>query len=198
MKTRLGFVSNSSSTSFTCDVCGGTEGGWDSMSPEEMGFSLCEHGHEYHIDCVPKPNTDNLPKEILDKVIQSAVTCLKDYLVDYNSRKSASAYKDRIKSCSSMLEKLEAVQTKMNNDKKFKFEKYYDQLKVIEEESNEILLWEDGEPWFVCPICTMSTISQTNRTEYINKKYHIDLETIDQEIKDSFSTLEEFETFLKE
>lgn len=29
MKHRLGFVSNSSSSSYTCDVCGETESGWN-------------------------------------------------------------------------------------------------------------------------------------------------------------------------
>lgn len=46
MKIRRGFVSNSSSTSFTCDVCGNTESGMDaSLSDFEM--SQCEHGHTF-------------------------------------------------------------------------------------------------------------------------------------------------------
>ena len=37
MKIRLGFVSNSSSSSFTCDICGHTESGWDMcLSDAEM------------------------------------------------------------------------------------------------------------------------------------------------------------------
>lgn len=32
MKIRNGWVSNSSSCSFTCDVCGATEGGHDSLA----------------------------------------------------------------------------------------------------------------------------------------------------------------------
>lgn len=44
MKIRRGFVSNSSSSSFTCDVCGETESGYDaSLSDFEM--SGCENGH---------------------------------------------------------------------------------------------------------------------------------------------------------
>lgn len=43
MKIRTGFVSNSSSTSFTCDVCGETWSGWDG----DYGIStyMCENGH---------------------------------------------------------------------------------------------------------------------------------------------------------
>lgn len=52
MKIRNGFVSNSSSSSFTCDLCGCTEAGWDlCLSDAEM--IECNEGHvfcEQHID----------------------------------------------------------------------------------------------------------------------------------------------------
>lgn len=44
MKVRLGFVSNSSSSSFTCDVCGATESGMN-MSVDEADMVECENGH---------------------------------------------------------------------------------------------------------------------------------------------------------
>ncbi len=49
MKIRLGFVSNSSSSSYTCDYCGETESGWDTgLSEFELvecgiGHICCEH-----------------------------------------------------------------------------------------------------------------------------------------------------------
>jgi hypothetical protein len=46
MKIRTGFVSNSSSTSFTCNICGETSSGW-SASPEDLGFITCEHDHVF-------------------------------------------------------------------------------------------------------------------------------------------------------
>jgi hypothetical protein len=49
MKTRLGFVSNSSSSSFTCDVCGETQGGWDCCLSEVDMFE-CENGHVICVD----------------------------------------------------------------------------------------------------------------------------------------------------
>ena len=45
-KIRSGFVSNSSSSSFICDVCGNTESGWD-MSLEEAYMVQCKNGHEF-------------------------------------------------------------------------------------------------------------------------------------------------------
>lgn len=47
MKFRQGFVSNSSTTSFTCQVCGQTEGYSDCCSLEDAGASECANGHVF-------------------------------------------------------------------------------------------------------------------------------------------------------
>lgn len=44
MKLRQGFVSNSSSSSFTCDVCGCTESGWDAC-PSDFDWDEFSCGH---------------------------------------------------------------------------------------------------------------------------------------------------------
>lgn len=44
MKIRRGFVSNSSSSSFICELCGRTETGFDA-SPSDLGFVRCPNGH---------------------------------------------------------------------------------------------------------------------------------------------------------
>jgi hypothetical protein len=46
MKIRKGFVSNSSSSSFICEVCGEIEGGWDA-SLSDVGMFECENGHVF-------------------------------------------------------------------------------------------------------------------------------------------------------
>ena len=46
MKIRTGFVSNSSSESFVCEICGEVGSGWDA-SPSEVGMSMCEHYHYF-------------------------------------------------------------------------------------------------------------------------------------------------------
>ena len=45
MKKRNGFVSNSSSSSFVCDVCGAETSGWDMCLSDAYMFE-CENGHE--------------------------------------------------------------------------------------------------------------------------------------------------------
>ncbi len=44
MKVRMGFVSNSSSSSFVCDVCGSSYEGWDGMY--DVDHFYCQVGHE--------------------------------------------------------------------------------------------------------------------------------------------------------
>lgn len=46
MKVRLGFVSNSSSSSFVCDFCGEKASGWDATL-SDVGMVQCENGHVF-------------------------------------------------------------------------------------------------------------------------------------------------------
>lgn len=56
-KVRLGFVSNSSSSSFVCNVCSNSEVGYDE-SPE--GWVSCVNGHTLCDGCVDgNPDTDD-------------------------------------------------------------------------------------------------------------------------------------------
>lgn len=49
MKKRNGFVSNSSSSSFVCDVCGRVESGFDA-SASDFDMLECENGHIFCVD----------------------------------------------------------------------------------------------------------------------------------------------------
>jgi hypothetical protein len=44
MKVRQGFVSNSSSSSFICDICGHDESGWD-LGLDDAMMVECRRGH---------------------------------------------------------------------------------------------------------------------------------------------------------
>ena len=62
MKIRKGFVSNSSSCSFTCEVCGHSEAGSDSIGAEEYGFTHCSY-HELCLDCLMKERPEEPDEE---------------------------------------------------------------------------------------------------------------------------------------
>lgn len=47
MKIRTGFVSNSSSSSFICEVSGGSEGGYD-VGLGDVDMCECENGHIFY------------------------------------------------------------------------------------------------------------------------------------------------------
>jgi hypothetical protein len=49
MKYRKDFVTNSSSSSYVCEICGNENSGFD-CSCEELGFAVCEHEHTFCID----------------------------------------------------------------------------------------------------------------------------------------------------
>lgn len=51
MKQRNGFVSNSSTSSFVCGVCGGIEADRD-LSLRDCEMFECENGHNVHQACV--------------------------------------------------------------------------------------------------------------------------------------------------
>ena len=56
MKLRTGFVSNSSSSSFVCDITGATESGYDA-SARDCGFAQCSNGHTF-VEGLLLPITD--------------------------------------------------------------------------------------------------------------------------------------------
>ena len=55
MKFRNGFVTNSSSSSFVCQICGESNSGFDS-DPADLGFVVCKNHHVFcdrHIINIP-------------------------------------------------------------------------------------------------------------------------------------------------
>ncbi len=75
MKIRKGFVSNSSSSSFVCDVCGDSETGFD-CSWSELGFYQCEYGHYLCEDeLLDQPEGFKEREELEEEQITDSILC---------------------------------------------------------------------------------------------------------------------------
>lgn len=139
MKKRLGFVSNSSSSSFVCDICGDAY----EVSTEDMEFPpsefICENGHSF---CSSHVNID-IEKEFIKLLENKYSIILED--------------RDDI------------------------YDKYYDDL------------WNFKEslPEKYCPLCNIENISNKDLIFYLNTKYNIDKDKILEELKTSFSNINE-------
>jgi len=67
MKIRSGFVSNSSSSSFVCNVCGTVESGMD-MSASDFDMETCCNGHTFCLD-----HANDLP-ETTPQMLRDSIT----------------------------------------------------------------------------------------------------------------------------
>jgi len=66
MKFRKDFVTNSSSSSYVCEICGATASGWD-MGLSEADMMECVNGHIFCCDeALEKPSKEELVKIILE------------------------------------------------------------------------------------------------------------------------------------
>ena len=64
MKKRLDFVTNSSSSSYICEISGATGSGFDA-SASECGFCVCENGHTFEEGYKLEMELDELKKHML-------------------------------------------------------------------------------------------------------------------------------------
>lgn len=125
MKFRTGFVSNSSSSSFVCEVCGDTFESWDE-GISHFGLVLCYQ--EDHLFC-------------------------EDHRINPNSDGSYTTYEE------------EGEDTRIDSKH--------------------------------CPICQMKTITDHMVLMYLLKKYDLKYTEVQDEMRESFETFENFHDYLE-
>ena len=172
MKIRNGFVANSSSSSYVCDVCYYAEGGY-AISLSDVGMCECVVGHTF---CESHVIGD---RSILPK-IEAIKTC---------QEKIASKWiSDEFKLyAEELLSKILAVEEE-------DWEEFYYDNNIAE------VLDYDGIyniPKSFCPICTMEHITEDMKLQYFAKKMGISEKEMTDEIKENFSTLDDFNKYVK-
>lgn len=174
-KFRLDFVTNSSSSSYTCIICGENICGMDvGLSDGEM--YECIHGH---IFCEAHSNISEANyKEI-------AITIIKDKIQKYEKwfkkEPENKYYQERIQELNNELNKMINV-----NEDEYDFEKFVD---------DSDFRYECPEK--LCPICNFQELTNETISSYLNKKYNIDLDSLKQELVSKFNSYTEFEAYCK-
>ena len=71
MKKRNGFVTNSSSTTYVCEISGESETFWDGSSRRDYGFAMCENEHTLLEEFVEGEVTPELARAWIDRASYS-------------------------------------------------------------------------------------------------------------------------------
>lgn len=172
MKVRNDFVTNSSSSSFICEVCGTAEGGYE-ISIREAGMCECENGHTFCMDHL----LDDPEKYKEEAVIRYLEEEIKTWSKNFQVTKRIN-HKEYVDKLSKWYEKIST-----------KVEGYED---VIEEVCDDECGFDHSIPKECCPVCTMSSIRREDMVKYICGKLGVTESQIQAEIKRKYKTFEEF------
>lgn len=175
MKIRTGFVSNSSSSSFICDVSGEVYSGYDA-GLSDFDLMECTNEHIFHESYLVG---DPYEPEILERILIKDVYSNATYDI-----------KDKYKL--TWRDELSAVQKKEANEEA---EKTILEIKERGEWNN--ILQEckskvrNSIPVECCPICSLTYIKDDTISDYLLNKYNESKEEIKKEIREKYNSLQE-------
>lgn len=184
MKYRLGFVTNSSSSSYICAFCGDIQSGWDA-SLSDVDMCECENGHVL-CNCHVNFNiTDEEKKEVVKKYY-------KETLETYNKKLGKDKFyndwaTEVIEKCNEILTGIEELEKDSLGATTF------GELWVMIEKEYELILEETGISTKLCPVCQFESLTDYDALKYMFKKYGTSLEKVRLEIKERFKSYEEFQ-----
>ena len=170
MKIRINYVSNSSSSSFICDVCGREEIVYDATA-RDVHMIQCENGHTFCEEHqIPFEHTVNSFKEYLKQNLFTS------YMTDETLKMFEDFYDTEFDNIDDM-----------NNYPDFnKIQDYY-----------EDCVADIGEDHHVCPICTFKNIKLADGYKYLLKKYNITEKDLLEEFSNEFKSYDELKDYIK-
>lgn len=174
MKKRKGFVSNSSSSSFICDVCGEIESGYDA-SLSDFDMSECVVGHTFYNNYKVKEFKDLSKDTIVELIVNSQI--YPDWEIEDKKEKDA----DFLKRKSKFLKEL----TDEKIEEYLEDEDFGDEIKSGYE-----------VPIEMCPICSFEYITNNDAKNYMLKILGYNNDTFKEMIKEKFGSYKDFKEFL--
>jgi len=155
MKIRNGFVSNSSTSSFVCDLCGRSEADRD-MEIDDAEMIICVNDHTICIEeMVEDFHFGDVPREKRISLLIESFKDIKDTNLEYNKLRSGDFTE----------EELEDMWEDFWED--YEYDMYYD----VEEK--------------YCPICQMLEFSNDDLSAYLLKKTGITREEVFATVKEA-------------
>lgn len=170
MKTRLGFVSNSSSSSFVCDLTGRVESGYD-MPLTDAGMFECINGHTVSDDLKLSPKF----------IIEEAITNFVDFYNKPTWRKTHVTDAEVAQKCS---------EAEVDDWESF--------FEVVQENWDDEYGGKYGTemPKEFCPICMMQQLPKDQVLTYLLEKIGRSQEDVTKEIRESFVQYDKFKEHL--
>ena len=177
MKFRKGFVTNSSSSSFICDVCGHDVSGWD-MCMSEAEMVECENGHTFCEDHISNSDESRILLEILNSSMQYSQGIIETENLE-NDKKTR------------ILEEIDSLKQNMEKIRKNELDEY---------EISDMLYdfgYRYNFPSKFCPICNFDTSVDEDLLQYLCKIHNVNISELLQKLKAEFKDYDEFQAFIK-
>ena len=169
MKVRLGFVSNSSSSSFMCDLSYQTEGGYD-CSPSDVGMVSCENGHTF----------------MEEFKLGDGDFDLKETVVQFVADNDENKWSEKVT--------VEEAMQVMNDEGVTTLDEF---IEVVKDNWDEDY-GSDGCPAAQCPICMMHDLPPHEMFAYLIKKMGKSRQTVVSEIRAEFGgDISKFASYIK-
>lgn len=172
IKKRLNFVSNSSSSSWICTLCGETEIYYD--GDDNDMFYECDHGHSICISCL----NHYVTKEMLQKAKKSLIFQI-DKIINYQGDFSVIEFENKKEQYLNDLNKINDIENLIATEIYQKWTRQQDYLNYLMKE--------------LCPVCNFMFLLDRDYINYIQKIFNIPPKSkILENIKRTYLNYDEF------